>query len=207
MLEAVPQEAKLDWLSTLKQVPLYREHASELMWFKRLAESEVIYLNLKAYPDAATFERVAREFWKEVDASHPKRMIIDVRQSAGGDFIKFQRHILKPLKEHSAFHEHGNLYVIIGRSTISAAMVNAIELRKEFKAILVGEPSGSKPNSYSENGRMSLPNSKLQVTFSTRYYKLQDKDTPSLEPDELIEPEWSSYSSGRDPVLEWILAQ
>jgi hypothetical protein len=206
-LEAIPQDAKVDWLSTLKAVPLYRERLNELMWFTPLPDSQTFYLNLKAYPDAGTFKRVAEDFWKQVDASPPKRLVIDVRQSAGGDFMKFRAYLLKELKQRTVFHRQGSLYVIIGRSTISAAMMNAIELRKELKAIVVGEPSGSKPNSYSENDHLTLPNSRLQVSCSTRYYKLQDQDTPSLMPDKLIEPAWETYPLGRDPVMEWILAQ
>ncbi|MDX6614806.1 MAG: hypothetical protein QOD75_3992 [Blastocatellia bacterium] len=206
-LEAIPQDEKVEWLSSLKAVPLYRERLDELMWFKQLPESQTVYLNLRVYPDAATFKRVAEEFWKEVDRSQPRRLIIDVRQSFGGDFIKFQTHLLKELKRRSAFQRPGSLYVIIGRSTVSAAMVNAIELRKDLNAILVGEPTGSKPNNYSENDQLTLPNSRLEVSFSTRYYKLQDQDTQSVMPDKLIEPSWETYPSGRDPVMEWILAQ
>ena len=97
-------------------------------------------------------------FWKQVDGSQPKRLVIDVRQSHGGDFIRFQTYLLKELKKRTVFHRQGSLYVIIGRSTVSAAMFNAIELRKELNAILVGEPTGSKPNGYSENDEMTLPN-------------------------------------------------
>lgn len=206
-MEAIPQDAKVEWLSTLKAVPLYRERLNELMWFQSLADSETIYLNLKVYPEAGIFKRVAEDFWKQVDKSQPKRLIIDVRQSNGGDFIRFQTHLLKELRKRSGFHRPGSLYVIIGRGTISAAMMNAIELRKDLNAILVGEPTGSKPNSYSENDEMTLPNSRLRVSFSTRYYKLQEKDTPSVMPDKLIEPSWETYPLGRDPVMEWILAQ
>ncbi len=206
-LETVPQNTKLDWLSTLKEVPLYRQRLNELIWFTSLSDSQTIYLNLKVYPDAGTFKRVAEELWKQVDSSNPKRLIIDLRQSYGGDFTKFQTHLLKGLKERPAFRKPGNLYVIIGRSTVSAAMVNAIELRNELNAILVGEPTGSKPNNYSENDEFRLPNSHLQVSYSTRYYKLQDQDTASLMPDKLIETSWEIYTAGRDPVMEWILMQ
>jgi hypothetical protein len=206
-LEAVPQNAKLDWLSTLKELPLYRQRLNELMWFTSLPDSQTVYLNLKVYPDAATFERVSEGMWKQVDSARPKRIIIDVRLSPGGDFTKFQKHLLKELKQRSAFRKPGSLYVIIGRSTISAAMVNAIELQKGLNAILVGEPTGSRPNNYSENDELTLPNSHLQVSYSTRYYKLQDQDTASLMPDKLIETSWEAYTAGRDPVMEWILAQ
>jgi hypothetical protein len=206
-LEAGSQNAKLDWLSTLQAVPLYRERSDELMWFKALPDAQTVYLNLKVYPDGSTFKRVAEDFWKQVDVSQPKRLVIDIRQSYGGDFIKFQTHLLKELKRRPLFQKPGSLYVIIGRSTVSAAMVNAIELRKELKAILVGEPTGSKPNSYSENGHLILPNSRLGVSYSTRYYHLQEQDTPSVIPDKLIEPSWDTYPLGRDNVMEWILAQ
>lgn len=203
----VPAKAKVEWLSTLKEVPLYRQQADQLMWVKSLPESQTVYLNLKAYPDAETFKRVSEEMFKLIDSSQAKRLVIDVRQSNGGDFIKFRSHILKELKNRSAFRKPNSLFVIIGRSTISAAMHNAIDMRKEMNAVLVGEPSGSKPNSYSENDEFTLPNSRLEVSYSTRYYKLQDEDTPALMPDKLIEPVWELYTAGRDPAMEWILAQ
>ena len=145
--------------------------------------------------------------FKLIDSSQAKRLVIDVRQSNGGDFFKFRSHILKELKNRSQFLQPNSLFLIIGRGTISAAMVSAIDMRSEMKAILVGEPSGSKPNSYSENDEFTLPNSRLEVSYSTRYYKLQDKDTPSLMPDKLIEPAWELYTAGRDAAMEWILAQ
>jgi C-terminal processing protease CtpA/Prc len=203
----VPQDAKVEWRSTLKEVPLYRQRSDELIWFTILPDSQTAYLNLKVYPDASTFKHVAEEMWKQVDSSQPKRLIIDVRQSHGGDFIKFQTYLLKEIKQRPIFRKSGSLYVIIGRSTVSAAMVNAIELRKELNATLVGEPTGSKPNNYSENNELTLPNSHLQVSYSTRYYRLQDQDTPSLMPDKLIEPVWETYTAGRDPAMEWILSQ
>jgi hypothetical protein len=86
-------------------------------------------------------------------------------------------------------------------------MVNAINIRKEVSAILASEPTGSKPNSHLENGGLTLPNSRLQVSYSTRYYKLQEKDTPALISDKLIEPVWEIYTAGRDSAMEWILAQ
>ena len=203
----VAANTKVEWLSTLKEVPLYRQQSDQLMWVKSLPDAQTVYLNLKAYPDADTFKRVSEEMLKLIDNSQAKRLVIDVRQSNGGDFLKFRSHILKELKNRNAFRKPNSLFVIIGRSTISAAMHSAIDMRKEMKAVLVGEPSGSKPNGYSENDEFTLPNSRLEVSYSTRYYKLQDEDTLSLMPDKLIEPVWELYTAGRDPAMEWILAQ
>lgn len=206
-LAAQASDAKIEWLSTLREVPLYRQRSNELMWTTALPEAQTVYLNLKVYPDGDTFKRVSNEMFKLIDSSVAKRLVIDVRQSYGGDFLKFRSHILRELKNRDAFRKQNSLFIVIGRSTVSAAMVNAIETRDEMKAILVGEPSGSKPNNYSENDEMTLPNSRLKVSYSTRYYKFQEKDSPALMPDKLIEPVWELYTAGRDAALEWILAQ
>ena len=95
----------------------------------------------------------------------------------------------------------------VPRQTFSAAMVNAIDFRKETNAILVGEPIGERPNSYSENDEMTLPNSRIVVSYSTRYYKFLDEDVPAVLPDKHIEPSWPDFLAGRDEVMDWILAQ
>jgi hypothetical protein len=206
-LASQASDAKLEWLSTLKEVPLYRQRSNELMWTTALPEAQTVYLNLKVYPDGDTFKRVSNEMFKLIDSGGAKRLVIDVRQSNGGDFFKFRSHILRELKNRPAFRQPNSLFIIIGRGTVSAAMVNAIETRDEMKAILVGEPSGSKPNNYSESDEMTLPNSRLKVSYSTRLYKFQEKDSPALMPDKLIEPVWELYTAGKDAALEWILAQ
>jgi hypothetical protein len=86
-------------------------------------------------------------------------------------------------------------------------MANAIDFRKETNAILVGEPIGERPNSYSENDEMTLPNSRLVVSYSTRYYKFLDEDVPAVMPDKRIDPNWPDFKAGRDPVMDWILSQ
>ena len=40
------------------------------------------------------------------------------------------------------------------------------------RATLVGETMGERPNSYSENDEMVLPNSKLELSYSTRFYQV-----------------------------------
>jgi hypothetical protein len=52
-----------------------------------------------------------------------------------------------------------------------------------------------------------LAKERLVVSYSSRYYKFQDQDTPAVMPDKLIEPDWQTYKAGRDPAMEWILAQ
>jgi hypothetical protein len=115
--------------------------------------------------------------------------------------------MVEPIKKRAALNQKGRLFVIIGRATYSAAMVNAIDFRKDTNAILVGEPIGERPNSYSENDEMTLPHSRLVVSYSTRYYKFVDEDVPAVLPDTHIETAWVEFQAGRDPVMEWIMQQ
>ena len=95
---------------------------------------------------------------------------------------------------------------LVGRQTFSAAMVNAIDFRQDTNAILVGEPIGERPNSYSENDEITLPRSRLVVSYSTRYYQFLDQDVPAVEPDQRVDPSWEAYKAGRDPVMDWVLS-
>ena len=149
---------------------------------------------------------VTEDLLKNIDSSQPKRLVVDFRLNTGGDFFK-GRALLSELKKKAVFRNLKSVYVIIGRATQSAAMVNAIDFRKEMNALLVGEPTGGRPNGYSENDEMRLPNSQIEVSYSTRLYKFQDADAPAVMPDKLIEPSWINYPTGRDAVMEWILAQ
>ena len=97
-------------------------------------------------------------------------------------------------------------YVIIGNRTFSAAMNNAVQFRDEAHAVLVGQPIGERPNSYQERRSFRLPNSRLEVSVSTQFYKFVPDDAPNqVVPDQRIETKWEDFVAGRDPVLEWIL--
>ena len=86
-----------------------------------------------------------RKLFQLIHSNPTKRLVIDIRQNGGGDFFEGRRHLIQPLKKQPALNQKGRLFVIIGRQTFSAAMVNAIDFRKETNAILVGEPIGERP--------------------------------------------------------------
>jgi hypothetical protein len=204
---ALAASEKIEWVSSLQQPPLYRQRPNEPIWFTSLAESQSVYVNLRGNPDDGTYRRVAAELMKTLDDLQPKRLVIDVRLNRGGDFNKARNFLLPGLKQRLTRRTLGSVYVITGRATQSAAVINAIDFRRELHATLVGEPTGGRPNGYSENANFRLPNSKLQVSCSCRYYRFQEQDTAAVMPDELIEPDWRSYAEGRDLVMEWVLKQ
>ena len=96
--------------------------------------------------------------------------------------------------------------MITGPGTFSAATVNALDLRNEANAILVGSPTGMRPNHYGEPGEFRLPNSGFRISYSTQYHRFGADPDSAVVPDRNIEPTWAEFRAGRDPVMEWILS-
>ncbi len=60
--------------------------------------------------------------------------------------------------------QRGKIFVVIGRRTFSSGLLNAHDLAARTRAILIGEPTGGKPNSYGEVESFTLPRSGLRAT-------------------------------------------
>ena len=190
--------------SAASRQPLFRQRPAEAFWYTWLPDSQTVYVSFRSY---ASLGENARKLFAELDQRPPARLVIDLRQNGGGDFYQGRRHLIEPIKARPALNQKGKLFVIVGRRTFSAAMANAVDFRKQTNATLVGEPIGERPNSYSENDELTLPNSKVVVSYSTRYYQFVENDVPAVLPDVRIDLTWADFRAGRDPILEWILAQ
>lgn len=188
------------WRTAAASPPLYRQRQSETFWFTWLEEAGTVYVNWRKYDD---LKAQARELWAFVDAHPVKKIAVDLRQNGGGDFNVGRRNMVDEL----ARRPQVRAYAITGPRTFSAALKNAIDFREVAHATLVGEPIGERPNSYSENDEMRLPRSRLQVSYSTRYYTFLPGKDGLVTPDKEIRPTWAEWVAGKDPVLEWILAQ
>ena len=81
-------------------------------------------------------------------------------------------------------------------------MLNSFALKKQTGAIIVGEPSGGKPNCYGEVKYLTLRNSQMQVRYSTQYYHLIEDDSRlSMLPDILCPVTLADFRAGTDPCL------
>jgi hypothetical protein len=191
-------------LPAATSIPVSRQRPGESFWFTLLPDSQTVYVNFRGYRQLGEHAERLMAF---LATSGATRLIVDLRQNGGGDFVEGRRHVVEPLRRDTTFNRKGRLYVLVGRRTFSAAMVNAIDFRKRTNAILVGEPIGERPNSYSENDVLRLPHSGVGVSYSTRYYKFLEEDAPAVMPDVRIDPDWPAFREGRDPVLEWVQSQ
>lgn len=200
---AVNGVVNLQLQSAARTEPLFRQKPVEPFWFTYLADSNTTYAYWRSYNSLGNH---ARALFASVDSHPTSRLVIDLRQNGGGDFFEGREQMVNAVKKRPGVNQKGRLFVVVGRRTFSAAMVNAIDFRKETNAILVGEPIGERPNSYAENDSMTLPNSRLVVSYSTRYYQFVEQDLPAVLPDQRIDPTWPDFQAGRDAVMDWILA-
>jgi hypothetical protein len=176
---AAPGE-RVEWIDAAGATPLYLKRKDEPLWYEYLPESRTLYLNFAGYPRRPDFAKLSQEFFDFADRHDVRRVVIDMRLNGGGDFSRGRDFIISKFKQRPALTARGHLFVVIGRWTFSAGMANAADFRNEFRAIMVGEPTGARPNGYQENRHFSLPNSHLGVSYSTQLYKFQERDTPGI---------------------------
>ncbi|HEX8368495.1 MAG TPA: hypothetical protein VF604_08135 [Pyrinomonadaceae bacterium] len=198
--------AETDWLAPYKQAPLSLQKPEAPFYFEYLADAKTVYVNFRWYPRRPEFAKFSKELFEFIDKNTVEKLVFDMRQNGGGDYTRGRDFFIKPLKERKKFAERGRLFVIAGRVTYSAGMTNTADFRKEFNAVIVGEPTGARPVGYMEGRYFMLPNSHLHGGVSIELAKFAEADTPGVLPDKLIEPDWKSYQNGRDTALEWILA-
>jgi peptidase S41-like protein len=189
------------------KAPLYLRNPERYYWYEYLPDSKALYLHYRrcANMPSQPFNRFAAELSNFMDQNPVERMVIDLRLNGGGASIIFEP-LIKALSKRRDVNQKGRLFALIGRGTFSSACLNAVKLKRETKAILVGEPTGQRPNFYGEVETMTLPNSRLRVHYSSRYFKTMDGDPPAIAPDVQVETSSSDYVSGRDPVLERALS-
>ncbi|MGA2130707.1 MAG: hypothetical protein ABSH50_00200 [Bryobacteraceae bacterium] len=196
------RDSPIDWVSVVKEPPLYRQHRGEDFWYVYLPGSHTEYCNFRAYP---RLYQNAPALLQELSEKDADKLVIDLRQNGGGDFRVGLKQLIERIQSLSKINQKGHLFVLIGVNTFSAAMSNAAMFRERTAAILVGEPIGERPDSYQEAREMRLPNSHLLVRYSTQYYKFAESVDNIIRPDEEVATTWEDYKAGRDPVLEWVL--
>lgn len=201
-----PRVKRMDLAEALHiPVPLYRSQLDKDYWHQYLADSQTLFIQYNACRNdpKLPFGGFARQVLADADAHAVKRVVIDLRWNGGGD-----SRVIGPLKGGlaSRLKTVGPVYVLIGPSTFSSAMDNAIALRHSLHAKLVGEPGGEKQNGYGEVKVLTLPNSKVNVRYTTKYFGLVKGDPAALEPDIPAPRTLADVLAGRDRALEAAIA-
>jgi hypothetical protein len=186
--------------------PLYRQRPEENYWLVFLEPSRTLYVQYRRASDggAEPFSRFAARVVEMLDTQPVRALVLDLRNNTGGN-SGLMEPLLVALERRPDWSSGEGLYGIVGRATFSSALMNAYDLKARARAVLVGEPTGGKPNHFGQVSSFTLPTSGIRVFHSTRFFRLSAGDPSSLEPDVLVEIRSRDYFEGRDPVLETVL--
>ena len=164
------------WIEASSSLPLSRQidmRQPAFAW-RRVDGSRTGYVAFNSYVtdrSRSGFGDLTRGVFREMDAANVDRIIVDLRWNGGGDFTRGREYVLNEIRKRERWLKPGAFYVLAGRRTFSAAMVNTVDFKRAAGAILVGEPTGARPNSYSETGAFRLPNTGVQATFPSAVTK------------------------------------
>ncbi len=197
------------WEALPLAVPLCHKRPETPYWYEFLPQAQTLYLNYQACSSApnAPFAEFVHQVLNVADSNSVARVIVDLRNNTGGD-SSVVKPLIAGLKSRFRFGAKGQIYALIGRGTFSSGLLAALELRNEPGAILVGEPTGGKPNCYGNSPSFTLPNSRIQVWYCEKYFRtIPTSDPPSLEPDIPVSLSLTQFLAGRDPALEAALSE
>ncbi|MBI4471605.1 MAG: hypothetical protein HY646_02985, partial [Acidobacteria bacterium] len=205
---AVPPAEPRRWIYipdlTSEAIPLYRKQNNQNYWFQYLSESRTFYFKYNSCTNSPflSFNDFASQFLAAVDAHRVDRFIFDLRNNTGGNSALITP-LLTGLEQRyaSGALATARLFVIIGRETFSSGLLNALTLKSAPFAVLVGEPTGGKPNHYGQVTSITLPRSGLRVSYSTQFFS-SSETTPSLNPDVGVPFTSAAFFANRDPYLE-----
>jgi hypothetical protein len=188
-------------------LPLYRRNKDKNYWRYFIAESNTLYFNYNSCREMQdiSVQRFTMELMEFINREDVRRLVVDLRNNLGGNSTLLEPFI-KELSKCEKLNRISGIYVILGRETFSSALLNAYALKNKTKAIFIGEATGGKPNCYGEVKFFNLKNSKLQIRYSTEYYKLvEDDEQQSFFPDAITEVTIKDYIDDRDPCMDYAL--
>lgn len=187
--------------------PLYRQRVSEKYWFAYLQETRTVLVEYNQCRDSADFHRMVDSAMSLVDTGRVARVVIDLRHNGGGSSWVINP-LIAALRARPAIDRPRALYVVVGRETFSSGLAAAQDFRHRTHATIIGEPIGERPNnSFGEVRTFALPYSGLAISYSTKIFNVSVNDPEAFYPDVAVPPTPESIVAGRDPAMEWILAQ
>ncbi|QVK21003.1 hypothetical protein KHQ82_01320 [Mycoplasmatota bacterium] len=108
--------------------------------------------------------------------------------------------------------ENSNAIIgLINLGTYSSGMLNALSIKNSLDGLLIGEPTGQKPDSFGDILTLVTPNKLLNTSYSTQYFQQSlyfefiDENDETLYPDISISYTFEDYLSGSDSILEYAI--
>jgi hypothetical protein len=209
-IDPIPADDDAAWNSGMPhRLPptdaLWLARQDDTLWWTFLADSGTLFVQFNLVEGGTN--TLADEILARAKKPDVRRVVVDLRHNGGGNNMT-----LGPLDfalRDPAINRRGKLFVIFGRITFSAAANFATDLEHETAAVFAGEPLGGSPNLYGDAHEIKLPYGGESVYMATRYWERSTPDDAriTIEPAIAVDLSSADYFSGRDPVLEAIIAR
>lgn len=210
-LQTGAEQPGADWVFGRKSdgVPLYLKNRTKAYYMEPLPNLNAMYVQYYAVRNegSESLSAFAKRVFETMDKDNIQRLILDVRYNGGGNTFLSQP-IHEGIMRRERLNQKGNLFVITGRNTFSAAQNFTTDIGRYSKPIYVGEPTGSSPNFTGESVRFTLPYSKATCSVSDLHWQ---RSWPMdhriwIAPDLPAPPVFKLYFENRDPAMEAIEA-
>jgi len=189
--------------------PISFKKNEDRFWYEFLPEKKMVYCqyNQVANKDGESLEKFWGKMFEFINEKSVDHLVIDMRNNGGGNNF-LNRPLIHGLIRCDRVNQPGHLFVLVGRTTFSAAMNCAVDIERNTNALFVGEPTGSSPNFVGETNILVLPCTGVRLSCSSLYWQSStatDRRTwiaPALK----AEPSFAAFAANRDPGLEAIFA-
>ena len=213
-----PGDAEKGWHAfNPPTTPLYLQDGARLFRVERVPELNALFVQMRVHfdMDGETVADFRRHVDEEIDAYHPRNLIVDLRFDTGGD-----TDLTRDWQRTLPARVPGQLYVLVSHHTFSAGIVAAAAFRHDAHARvrIVGEAVGDRLRWWSEGDNVCMPNSHYCLHLTSGLWDLvhgcaehpscygdkYDAQVAHLVPDLDAPITPGSWLSGRDPGMEAI---
>ncbi len=189
--------------------PVFTNPRADAYTYRTMHGGKVLYIQFNQcinQPGRETAQEFAHRVGEYLDAHPVERCIIDLRNNDGGQRVYTD--LIRVIRGHPSIDRRGNLFVLIGRRTFSAAVMFSAELQLQTQALFVGEPTGQGTIFYSRPRLSKLPHSGLPFAISSyrNVAGLPFDNRKAIRPDIPVPYGLDDFLARRDPVLEAALA-
>jgi len=199
-------------LSIKRRVIPLTEYDDSKYYFSKALNDSTYYIQYNRCSEDSNYSMA--DFCKDVKADLDKvdykLILVDLRNNGGGS-----DGVIAPLMMELKQQMDNNgvkVAALVGESTFSAAIINAVEFQ-EMGCVLAGEATSGSVNHFGAITSFTLPNSKFNVSVSTAFISLSDyfdaaagKGIEPLVPDVVIPQTIDDYLAGKDSCVEKILS-
>ncbi|MBO9729577.1 MAG: hypothetical protein J7623_13145 [Chitinophaga sp.] len=173
-------------------------------WYDYDTATKTLYFNYAtcAEDPQEPFPDFNTGLFATINNVHPDKIIVDLRFNDGGN-----SGVLSPFLDsigQSYLNKKGHLFVLIGKLTFSSAVMNAVYLKRNTHAILIGQMTSGNINCYGENRGFRLPNTQMIIGYSTRYWEVWKGKKGALQPDYPVSYSAKNFFNNRDEALEYV---